>query len=160
MDGRVVHPGVVPVRLGQQEVLLPRPQQGLPGEALTIGQALRQRLATRLWQQQQADDAQQGAAGEEDVVQEVALLVVELHDRGGEHAEAGAGQHQAQASTPKRTRPDGWTMVGHCTHRYTTKREAKAGHQLKRAMADSGHQVAQVAKFICTNELVLTSSYL
>jgi len=35
------------------------------------------------------------------VVEEVALLVVELHDGGGEHAEAGAGQNQAHAATPR-----------------------------------------------------------
>ena len=91
MQWRVVDPRVVPVRLGEEQVLLPRPDEGLAGEALPIGQALRQGLSARLGQQQQADDAQQGAAGEDDVVQEVALLVVQLHDRRGQHAEAGAG---------------------------------------------------------------------
>lgn len=92
--------GVVAVALGQEEVLLSRVEQGLPGEGLSVGQALGQGLAPRLGEQQQADDAQQRAAGEDHVVQEVALLVVQLHDGGGEHAEAGAGQDQAQASTP------------------------------------------------------------
>lgn len=57
-------------------------------------------MAPRLGQQQEADDAQQGAAGEDHVMQEVALLVVELHDGGGEHTKASAGQDQAQPSTP------------------------------------------------------------
>lgn len=92
--------GVVPVILGKKEVLLSRVEQGLTGEGLSISQALRQGLAPRLGQQQQADDAQQGAAGEDHVMQEVALLVVELHDGCGEHAEAGACQDQTQASTP------------------------------------------------------------
>lgn len=96
----VVDAGVVAVALGQEEVLLSRVEQGLPGEGLSVGQALGQGLAPRLRQQQQADDAQQRAAGEDHVVQEVALLVVQLHDGGREHAEAGTGQDQAQASTP------------------------------------------------------------
>ncbi len=75
-------------------------EQGLTGEGLPVSQALRQGLAPRLRQQQEADDAQQSAAGEDHVMQEVALLVVELHDGCGEHAEAGAGQDQAQPSTP------------------------------------------------------------
>lgn len=75
-------------------------QQGLTGEGLPVNQALRQRLAPRLRQQQQADDAQQGAAGEDHMMQEVAFLVVQLHDGRSEHAEAGARQDQAETSTP------------------------------------------------------------
>lgn len=92
--------GVVPVSLGEEEVLLSWVQQGLAGEGLPVGQALGQRLAPGLRQQQQTDDAQQGAAGEDHVVQKVALLVVELHDGCGEHAEASAGQDQAQSPAP------------------------------------------------------------
>lgn len=75
-------------------------EQGLTGEGLSVSQALWQGLAPGLRQQQQADDAQQGAAGEDHMMQEVALLVVELHDGCGEHAKTGAGQNQAQPSTP------------------------------------------------------------
>lgn len=92
--------GVVPVVLGKKEVLLSWMEKGLTGEGLSVSQALRQGLAPRLRQQQQADDAQQGAAGEDDVMQKVALLVVELHDGGSEHAKTSASQDQAQPSTP------------------------------------------------------------
>lgn len=91
---------VVPFTLGEKEVLFSRMEQGLTGEGLSVSQALWQGLAPGLRQQQQADDAQQGAAGEDHVMQEVALLVVELHDGCGEHAETGTGQDQAQPSTP------------------------------------------------------------
>jgi len=87
--------GVVLVTLGEKEVLLSWMEQDLTGEGLPVGQALGQGLTPRLRQQQQADDAQQGAAGEDHVMQEVALLVVELHDGGSEHSKAGASQDQA-----------------------------------------------------------------
>lgn len=99
-------PGVIPVALGEEEVLLPWMEQSLTGEGLPIRQALGQGLAPRLGQQQQTDDAQQGATSKDHVMQEVALLVVELHDGGGEHAEASAGQDQAQASAPEQTGED------------------------------------------------------
>lgn len=92
--------GVVPVSLGEKQVLLSWVEQRLTGEGLSVRHALRQGLAPGLGQQQQADDAQQGAAGEDHVVQEVAFLVVELHDGRSEHAEAGAGQDQAKSATP------------------------------------------------------------
>lgn len=82
--------GVVPVALGEEEVLLSGMEQSLTGEGLAVGQALGEGLTPRLRQQQQADDAQQRAAGEDHVMQKVALLVVELHDGSGEHPEAGA----------------------------------------------------------------------
>lgn len=100
---RVVHPGVVPAALGlgQQEALLPglpRVEEGLAGVALAVGQGLGERLEARLGQQENADDADEGAAGEDDVVKEVALLIVELHDGSSQHAEAGARQYQADAA--------------------------------------------------------------
>lgn len=82
-------------------------EQGLTGEGLSVSQALWQGLAPGLRQQQQADDAQQGAAGEDHMMQEVALLVVELHDGCGEHAKTGAGQNQAQPSTPAQREREG-----------------------------------------------------
>lgn len=91
--------GVVPIALGEKEVLLPRMKQGPTGEGLSVCQALRQGLPPWLRQQQQADDAQQGAARKDHMMQEVALLVVELHDGCCEHAEARAGQNQSQSST-------------------------------------------------------------
>lgn len=101
MQRRVVDSGVLPVALGEEEVLLSWMEQGLSSEGLPVRQALGQGLAPRLGQQQQADDAQQSAASEDHVMQEVAFLVVELHDGGGEHAKASAGQDQTQASTPE-----------------------------------------------------------
>lgn len=100
---RVVHPGVVPAALGlgQQETLLsglPRVEEGLAGVALAVSQGLGERLETRLGQQENADDADKGAAGEDDVVKEIALLIVELHDGSSQHAEPGARQYQADAT--------------------------------------------------------------
>ena len=105
MQRRVMDPGVVPValHLGQEEALFARPpggQQGLAGVTLPVGQGLGQGLVARLGEEENADDADEGATGEDDVVKEVALLVVELHDGGGQHAEASAGEHQAQTPTP------------------------------------------------------------
>ena len=79
----------------------------MPSVALAVSQGLREGLVARLRQQENADDADEGAAGEDDVVKEVALLIVELHNGGGEHAKAGAGQDQAQTATPTRR----WKML-------------------------------------------------
>lgn len=103
MKRRIADAGVVPVALGEEEVLLPGVERRPAGEGLAVGQALGEGLPPRLRQQQQADDAQQRAAGEDHVVQEVALLVVELHDGGGEHPEAGARQDQTQTAAPAET---------------------------------------------------------
>lgn len=105
MKRRVVHPGVVPaaLRLRQQEALFsrfPRGEQGLPSVALPVCQSLGEWLVARLRQQEDADDANQRAAGEDDVVEEVALLIVQLHDGRGQHAEASAGKDQAQTAPP------------------------------------------------------------
>lgn len=96
VERRVVHPGVVPAALGlsQQEALLsgfPRGEERLTGVALAVGQGLGEGLVARLWQQENADDADESAAGKDNVVKKVALLIVELHDGRSQHAEAGAG---------------------------------------------------------------------
>lgn len=101
-----MHPGVVPAALGlgQQEALfsrLPRGKKRLSGVVLAVSQGLREGLVARLRQQKNADDADKCAASEDNVVEEIALLVVELHDGRSQHAEAGTGQHQAQTSTPR-----------------------------------------------------------
>lgn len=67
---------------------------------LPVGDALGQALVPALRQQEDADDADERAAGEDDVVQEVAFLVVQLNDGRRQHAEACAGQHQPQPTTP------------------------------------------------------------
>lgn len=87
-------------------------EQRLAGKGLSVRQALRQRLASRLRQQQEADDAQQGAAGEDHVMQEVALLVVQLHDGCSEHTKASTGQDQAQPSTPVHGENEGVLYYG------------------------------------------------
>lgn len=106
MERSVLDPGVIPVALprGQEEVLFsrfPRGKQGLAGEALAIGQGLGEGLVARFGQQQDADDADEGAAGEDDVVEEVAFLVVELHDWGGQQPEASTCQDQAHTTAPE-----------------------------------------------------------
>ena len=106
VERRVVHPGVVPAALGlrQQEALfsrLPRGEERLSSVALAVGQGLGEGLEAGLWQQEDADDADEGAAGEDDVVEEVALLVVELHDGSSQHAETSAGEDQAHTTAPE-----------------------------------------------------------
>lgn len=91
-----MHPGVVPaaLRLSQQEALfsrLPRGKEGLASVALAVSQGLREGLVACLGEQKNADDADESAAGKDDVVKEVALLIVELHDGSRQHAESGAG---------------------------------------------------------------------
>ncbi len=109
-----MHPGVVPaaLRLGQQEALFsrfPRGKEGLSSVALAVSQGLREGLVARLGQQENADDADEGAAGKDNVVKEIALLIVELHDGCSQHAKASAGQDQAKTATPTMR----WKMLSH-----------------------------------------------
>lgn len=73
-------------------------EEGLAGVALAVSQGLGERLEARLRQQENADDADKGAAGKDDVVKEIALLIVELHDGSSQHAEPGARQYQADTA--------------------------------------------------------------
>lgn len=91
-----MHPGVVPaaLRLSQQEALFsrfPRGEERLTGVSLAVSQGLWEGLVACLGQQENADDADEGAAGKNDVVKKVALLIVELHDGRSQHAKACAG---------------------------------------------------------------------
>lgn len=81
-------------------MLLAKLARGLSRVALAFFQRLGQWLVACLWQQQDADDADECAAGKDDMVQEVALLVVQLHDGCGQHAKPCTGKDQAKASTP------------------------------------------------------------
>lgn len=101
MEARVI----LEFRVCQEQGLLPLlvRQEGLPGVMFPIRDVLRQVLVLALGQQQDADDADECAAGEDDVVEEVAFLVVELHDGGSEAAEACTGQDQSQPSSPANT---------------------------------------------------------
>lgn len=100
-----MHSGVVPaaLRLSQQEALFsrfPRGKKGLTSVALAISQGLREGLEACLGQQENADDADESAASKNNVVKEIALLIVELHDGCSQHAEASTGQDQSKTTTP------------------------------------------------------------
>lgn len=69
--------------------------------ALAVSQGLREGLVACLGQQENADDADKSAAGKDNVVEEIALLIVQLHYGGSQHAKTGAGQHEAYTTTPK-----------------------------------------------------------
>lgn len=116
MEARVI----LEFRVCQEQGLLPLlvRQEGLPGVMFPIRDVLRQVLVLALWQKQDADDADEGAAGEDDVVEEVAFLVVELHDGGGQAAEARAGQDQPQPASPADRSRGGnnYTQVSFHTH--------------------------------------------
>lgn len=98
MEARVV----LELGVGEQEGLLPLlvRQERLPCVVLPIGDVLGQALVPALRQQEDADDADERAAGKNDVVQEVAFLVVQIDDGRRQHAEARAGQHQPQPAAP------------------------------------------------------------
>lgn len=98
MEARVV----LELGVGEQQWLLPLlvRQQRLARVVLPVGNVLGQVLVPALGQQEDADDADERAAGKDDVVQEVAFLVVQLDDGCRQHAEARAGQHQPQPAAP------------------------------------------------------------
>lgn len=104
MKRHILHPGIVPVvfRRAEQEALLSRfpwLEEGLTIVAFAVGQGLGERVAPRLGQQEDADDADESAAGEDNVMKEIALLIVKVHDGSRQHAETGAGQDEAQTAT-------------------------------------------------------------
>lgn len=86
----------------QKQRLLPLlvRQEGLAGVMFAVWNVLRQVLVFALGQEEDADDADEGTAGEDDMVEEVAFLVVELHDGRREHAKACAGLDEAKPTTP------------------------------------------------------------
>lgn len=96
---------ILEFRVCQEQGLLPLlvRQEGLPGVMFPVRDVLGQVLVLAFRQQQDADDADERTAGEDDVVEEVAFLVVELHDGGGQAAKAGAGQDQPQPTSPANT---------------------------------------------------------
>lgn len=66
--------------------------------ALPISQGLGEGVAPCLGQQEDADDADEGAAGKDNVVKEIPLLVVKVHDGACQHTETSAGQDEAQTT--------------------------------------------------------------
>lgn len=100
-----MYPGVVRAafRMTEQEALfsrLPRIKESLTIEALPISQGLREGLVACLWKQENADDADESATGKDNVVKEITLLIVEVHDGASQHAKTSTGQDQAQTTTP------------------------------------------------------------
>lgn len=100
-----MYPGVVraALRMAEQKALLSRflwIEESLTIEALPISQSLREGLVACLWEQENADDADESATGKDNVVKEITLLIVEVHDGAGQHAKASTGQDQAQTTTP------------------------------------------------------------
>lgn len=93
---------VLELRVGEQQRLLSLLvwQQRLPRVVLPIGDVLGQVLVPALGQQEDANDADERAASEDDVVQEIAFLVVQLNNGRCQHTKACTGQHQPQPTTP------------------------------------------------------------
>lgn len=93
---------VLELRVGEQQWLFSLLvwQQWLPCVVFPIGDVLGQVLVPALGQQEDANDADERAAGEDDVVQEVAFLVMQLNNGCCQHSEACTGQHQPQPTTP------------------------------------------------------------
>lgn len=93
---------VLELRVRQQQGLLPLlvRKEGLPGVVFAIRNVLGQVLVFALGQEEDADDANERTAGEDHVVEEIAFLVVELHDGCRQHTEACAGLDQTEPAAP------------------------------------------------------------
>lgn len=102
MQGRVLDARVLPDLLPGQKVVLLARKEGSAQKPLPFSQRFGQRLASGLGQQRNANDAEESAACEDDVVKEEAFLVVKFHKWSSQHAEPCASQHQTYTSTPKR----------------------------------------------------------
>lgn len=104
MKSHIVDPGIVPVvfRRAKQEALLSRfpwLEEGLSIVALPVCQGLGEGVAPCLGQQEDADDADESAAGKYNVMKEVTLLIVKVHDGSRQRTETSAGQDEAQTAT-------------------------------------------------------------
>lgn len=80
----------VSVRLGKEE--------RRSSLALAILQGVRQRLPFALRQEHDAEHGKDCEGGEDDVVQEVAAVILELHEGRGGHANAACCQHQTETA--------------------------------------------------------------
>lgn len=89
---------------GQQGHIVPPPpaQRGAP-VLLPVGQRLGQRLPLALRQQQDGEHGQQGQGGVDHVVQEVAVVVPQVHERRAEAPHAAQGQYCAHSTAPADT---------------------------------------------------------
>lgn len=70
-----------------------------PALVLALVYGVWERLALALREQQDAEDGEHGEGGKDQLVEEVAPVVLELHQRGSGHADAARGQNQPEAST-------------------------------------------------------------
>lgn len=66
--------------------------------ALPVSQGLGEGVAPCLRQQENADDADKSAAGKDNVVKEITLLIVKVHDGACQHTKTSAGQDKAQTA--------------------------------------------------------------
>ena len=100
------------VGCGQQGHVVSSPpaQRGAP-VLLAVGQRLGKGLPLALWQQQDREHGQQGQGGVDHVVQEVAVVVAQVHERGAEAANTAQSQHCTNACAPGGR---------HKTHSFTT----------------------------------------
>lgn len=117
MQARVV----LELRVGEQQGLLSLLvwQQRLPCVVFPVGDILRQVLVPALRKQEDANDADERAAGEDDMVQEVAFLVVQLNNGRCQHAKTCTGQHQPEPTTPY-----------HCGSDLCTEEDTEAPHRM------------------------------
>lgn len=95
--------GPLGLRVGcrkQRHVVPPPPAQRGASVLLPVGQRLRQRLPLAFWQQQDGQHGQQGQRRVDHVVQEVAVVVPQVHERGTEAAYAAQGEHDANTAAP------------------------------------------------------------
>lgn len=89
----------------QRHIVPPPPAQRGASVLLPVGQRLGQRLPLALRQQQDGQHSQQGKRGVDHVVQEVAIMVSQVNERGAEAAHAAQGEHSAHTAAPADTAP-------------------------------------------------------
>lgn len=70
--------------------------------ALALCQGVWEWLAFAFGQEHYAEDGEDGEGREDDVVEEVATIILEFHQGGGSHANTTCRQHQTKATTSDR----------------------------------------------------------
>lgn len=80
---------VVPVHAREEERRTPLP--------LSVFQGVRQRFVFALWQQHDAQDGENSKGGEDHVMQEIAAVILQLHQRRRSHSHAAGGHDQTQS---------------------------------------------------------------
>lgn len=83
----------------QRHIVPPPPAQWGAFVLLPVSQRLGQRLPLALGKQQDGQHGQQSQGGVDNVVQEVAVVVPQIHERGAQAAHAAQGQHGTHATT-------------------------------------------------------------